>query len=55
MLLDTIAVFESWETLRGVFFLQHVVMLSLYALLLDSTLDNFVLFTRRKWIVGIVL
>jgi len=30
-------------------------MVRLDALLLDPTLDRFVLFTRRKWIVGIVL
>src|SRR5882757_9962233 len=54
-LLDAIPVFEAWETQRGVFFLQHVVIVRLHALLLDPTLDIFVLFTRRKRVVGIVL
>jgi hypothetical protein len=54
-LLDAIPVFEPWETQSGVFFLQHVVMVRLHALLLDPTLDIFVLFTRPKRVVGIVL
>ena len=39
----------------SVLFLQHVFMIRLHALLLDPTLDIFVLFTDRKWVVGIVL
>ena len=54
-LLDAIPVVDAWETQRGVFFLQHVVIVRLHALLLDPTLDIFVLFARRKRIVGIVL
>jgi hypothetical protein len=54
-LLDALPVFEAWETQSGVFFLQHVVIVRLHALLLDPTLDIFVLFALRKRIVGIVL
>jgi hypothetical protein len=54
-LLDAILVFEAWGTQSGVFFLQHVVIVRLHALVLDPTLDIFVLFMRCKWIVGIVL
>jgi hypothetical protein len=54
-LLDAIPVFEAWETQSGVFFLRHVVIVRLHAVLLDPTLDIFVLFTRRKRVVGIVL
>jgi hypothetical protein len=54
-LLDAILVFEPWETLSGVFFIQHVVIVHFHALLLDPTLDIFVLFTRHKRVVGIVL
>jgi hypothetical protein len=54
-LLVAIPIFEAWETQSGVFFLQHVVIVRLHALLLDPTLDIFVLFTRRKWVVGIIL
>jgi hypothetical protein len=39
----------------GVFFLQHVVIERLHALLLDPPLDIFVLFTCRKWVAWIVL
>ena len=53
--LDAIPVFEAWETQRGVFLLQHFVIVRLHALLLDPTLDIFVLFTRGKQVVGIVL
>jgi hypothetical protein len=53
-LLDPIPVFEAWETRSGVFFLQHVVTVCLHTLLLDPTLDIFVLFTHRKQVVGIV-
>jgi len=52
---DAIPVFEAWETQSSVFFLQHVVIVRLHALLLDPTLDIFVLFTRRKRLVGSVL
>jgi len=54
-LLDAIPVLESWDTHSGVFFLQHIVIVRLHALLLDLTLDIFVLSTRGNWIVGIVL
>jgi len=54
-LLEAIPVFEAWETQSGVFFLQHVVIVRLHAVLLDPTLDIFVLFTRRKWVVWILL
>jgi len=54
-LLATIPISEAWETQTSVFFLQHIVIVPLHALLLDPTLDIFVLFTRRKRIVGIVL
>jgi hypothetical protein len=53
--LDAIAVFEAWETLSGVFFVQHIVIVRLHTLLLDPTLDIFVFFTRHKQVVGIVL
>jgi hypothetical protein len=39
----------------GVFFLQHGVILRLHDILLDPTLDIFVLFTRLKRMVWIVL
>jgi hypothetical protein len=48
-------VWEAWVTQRGVFFLQHVGIVHLHTLLHDPTLDIFLLFTRRKWVVGIVL
>jgi hypothetical protein len=48
-------VWEAWVMQRGVFFFQHIVILHLPTLLLDPTLDIFLLFTRRKWVVGIVL
>jgi len=54
-LLDAIPVFEPWEMQSGVFFLQHIVIVHLHALLLDPTLDVFVLFMRGKRVVGIVL
>ena len=54
-LLNAISVFEAWEMRSGVSFLQPVVIVRLDAFLLDPTLDIFVLFTRRKRIVGIVL
>ena len=53
--LDAIPMFEAWETQDGVFFPQHVVIVRLHALLLVSTLDRFVLLTRHKQVVGIVL
>jgi hypothetical protein len=46
--LDAISVFEVCETQRSVFFLQHLVIVRLHALLLDPTVDIFVLFTRHK-------
>jgi hypothetical protein len=46
---------EAWETQSGVFFLQHIVIVRLHALLLDSTLDILLPCTCRKWVVGIVL
>jgi hypothetical protein len=54
-LLDAIPIFEAWGTQSGVFFLEQVVIVRLHALLLDPTLDIFVLFTRRKRLVGIDL
>jgi hypothetical protein len=54
-LLDAIPVFEAWETQSCVFFLQHIVIVRLHALLLNPILDIFVLFTSRKWVVGILL
>jgi hypothetical protein len=54
-LLDAILIFEAWEMQSSVFFLQPLVIVRLHALLLDPTLDIFVLFTSRKWVVGIVL
>jgi hypothetical protein len=54
-LLDTIPVFEAWETQSCVFFLQHVVIVHLHTLLHDPTLDILVLFMRRKLVVGIDL
>ena len=47
--------FEAWEKQSGVFFLQHVVIVRLLALLLDPTMDIFLLFTCCKQVVGIVL
>jgi hypothetical protein len=54
-LLDSIPVFEAWETRSGVFLLQHVLIVCLHALLLDPTMDIFVHLTRRKQIVESVL
>jgi len=53
-LLDAIPICEAWEAQSGVFFLQYVVKVRLRELILDPTLDIFVLFTRRKRVVGIV-
>jgi len=47
-LLDAISVFEAWETHSGGFFLQHVVIVRLHTLLLDPTLDIFVISMRHK-------
>jgi hypothetical protein len=47
-------VFEAWETPSGLFFLQQVVIVRLHTVLLDPTLDAFLLCTHRKWVVGIV-
>jgi hypothetical protein len=52
---DIIPIFEALETQSGVFLLQQVVIVRLHALLLDHTLDIYVLLTRRKRVVGIVL
>ena len=46
-LLDALPAFEAWEMLCCVFFLQHIVTVRLDAVLLDPTLDIFVLFTCR--------
>jgi len=54
-LLDANPVFEAWEMQSCVFFVQHVAIVRLHALLLDPTLDIFVLFTCGKQVVGIVL
>ena len=53
-LLDAIPAFEAWEMQSSVFHLQHVVIVRLHALPPDRTLDIFVLFTRRRGVVGIV-
>jgi hypothetical protein len=53
--LDTIPIFEAWDMQMGVFFLPHVYIVLLHALLVDPTLDIFSLFTCRKQVVGIVL
>jgi hypothetical protein len=55
ILQDAISVFEAWEMQSSVFFIQHVVIVRLDALLLDPTQDIFVLCTGRKQVVGIVL
>jgi len=54
-LLDAIPISESCETQSHLFYLQHDVIVHLQALLLDPTLNIFEHFTRRKWVVGIVL
>jgi len=53
--LDTIPVFDVREMQSGVFFLQCIVIVRLHALLLDLTLEIFVLFTRGKRVVGIAV
>jgi hypothetical protein len=55
VLLDAIPLFEASDMQSGVFFPQHIVIVRLHALLLDPTLGIFVLFTRHKRIVAIVL
>jgi hypothetical protein len=52
--LDAIPVFEGCEAHSGGFFLQRIVIVRLDALLLDATLDIFVLFMSRKPVGGIV-
>jgi hypothetical protein len=54
-LLDAITVFETSETHSGVFFLQHLVIVHLPALLLDPRLDIFELFMCPQQGVWIVL
>ena len=54
-LLDALPIFERWEMESGVLFLQQLVIVRLHTLFLDPTLDIFILFTRRKRVVGIVL
>jgi len=54
-LLDAITILEAWDTRSCIFFLQHIVIVHLHTLLHDPTLDIFVLFTRHKWVVGVVL
>ena len=54
-ILDAIPVVGAWTTQSRVSFLQHVVIVRLHALILDPTLDILLLFTRRKWVVGMVL
>jgi hypothetical protein len=53
--LDAINIFEAWEMQSCDFLLQHFVIVCLHALLLDCTVDIFVPFTRRKWVVGFVV
>jgi hypothetical protein len=45
---------SSWEMQSSAFFLQHVVIVPVDALLLDPTLDIVVLFTWGKWVVGCI-
>jgi len=54
-LLDDIPVAEASEIQSSAFILQHIVIVRLNALHLDSILDIFVLFMRHKWVVGIVV
>ena len=54
-LLNAIPVFVVWETQCLVFFVQHIVIVCLHTILLNPTLDIFVLFARCKQVVGIVL
>ena len=54
-LLDANPVFEAWEMQSCVFFVQHVAIVRLHALLLDPTLDIFVHFKQGKRVLGIAL
>jgi len=54
-LLDAIPISEPCKTQSHLFYLQHDVIVRLHDLLLDPTLNIFEHFTRRKWVVGIVL
>jgi hypothetical protein len=47
--------FEASDAKSGGFFLQDVIVVRLYPLLLDPALDIFVLFTPCKQVVGIVM
>jgi hypothetical protein len=51
-LLDAIPTLEARNMQSGVIFHQHVVIVRLYALLPEPTVNIFVLFTCRKRIVG---
>ena len=53
-LLDTITILAAWEMQSGDFLVQHVVIVHLHVILLDPTLDIFVLFKHPKQVVGIV-
>jgi hypothetical protein len=53
--LDANPISEAWETESGVFFLQHVVIVPLHAILQNSAMDIFVLFTSYTQVVQIVL
>jgi hypothetical protein len=55
VLLNAIPVVEAWEKQSGDFFLQHIVRVSLHTLLLNPTLNIFVLLVHRKRVVVIVL
>jgi len=54
-LLEAIPVFEASEMQSGVFFIQHLFILPLYAYLLDPTLDMIVLYMGCKRVVGVIL
>jgi hypothetical protein len=53
--LDAIPIFQALEKQSGVIVLLHVVIVRLHALVPHPTLDIFVLFMWRKWVVGIGL
>jgi len=46
-------VFELWATQRCVFLVQHAAIVLIHPLILDPVLGLFVLFMRRKRVVGI--
>ena len=54
-LLDIIPVFEPWDTQSSVFYLQQSVVVCLHTVLLDPRRGKFLLFPRRKRVVGSVM